>query len=69
MKAQIKGFIAMDYSARYAEARTYLADLQSKGKMPYEYTFLQPKQGDANGLGRCVEGMDIVSSGKNTGKT
>ena len=69
MKAKIQGFIAMDYSRRYPEARAYLADLKKRDKLSYEYTMLEPRQHDKNGLGRCVEGMHIVAQGKNVGKT
>ena len=68
MKLRYQGFIAMDYTSRYGEAAVYLADLVSRGKMAYEYTILSGEAGQ-NGLGRCVEGMDVVSSGKNVGKT
>lgn len=69
MKLRYQGFIAMDYTSRYPEAQAYLADLVGRGKMNYEYTLLKPKQGEKNGLGRCVEGMDVVSKGGNVGKT
>ena len=68
MKLRYQGFIAMDYTSRYGEAAVYLADLVSRGKMAYEYTILSGEAGQ-NGLGRCVEGMDVVSSGRNVGKT
>lgn len=69
MKLRIQGFIAMDYTARYPEAQTYLADLVSRDKLKYDYTILEPKEGEQDGLGRCVEGMDVVSGGGNVGKT
>lgn len=68
MKLRYQGFIAMDYTSRYAEAAVYLADLVSRGKMVYEYTILGG-EGGKDGLDRCVEGMDVVSSGRNLGKT
>lgn len=69
MKLRIQGFIAMDYASRYPEAQAYLADLASKGKLNYDYTILEPKAGEPDGLGRCVEGMAVVSEGGNVGKT
>lgn len=68
MKAKIEGFIALDYAARYDEARAYLADLQSKGSVNYEYTVLEAKQG-GKGLDRCTEALELLFSGKNFGKT
>lgn len=68
MKARIEGFIALDYAPRYPEARAYLADLKSKGKLQYEYTVLEPKAGES-GLGRCVEALGVLFDGKNYGKT
>ena len=69
MKLRFQGFIAMDYTSRYPEAQAYLADLKQKGKMNYEYTLLKPAPGQKDGLGRCVEGMDVVAKGGNVGKT
>ncbi|ORY28051.1 hypothetical protein BCR39DRAFT_536430 [Naematelia encephala] len=69
MKASMTGFIAFEYAARYSEATTYLAELQSKGSIKYEYHLLEPRQGERNGLGRCTEGMEVVYQGKNYGKT
>ena len=68
MKAKIQGFIVMDYVSRYSEANVYLAKLVKEGKMMYDYTVLEPRAGE-NGLKRCVEGMMLVSEGKNIGKT
>jgi NADPH-dependent curcumin reductase CurA len=68
MKSEIKGFIAFDYASRYNEARAYLADLKSKGKIEYEYHVLEPRKGES-GLGRCVEALEGVFEGRNIGKT
>ena len=68
MKAKIQGFIVMDYASRYSEANTHLARLVKEGKMKYDYTILEPRGGE-NGLSRCIEGMQLVSEGKNIGKT
>ena len=69
MKLRMQGFIAMDYTSRYPEAQAYLATLASKGQMEYEYTLLEAKAGEEDGLGRCVEGMEMLSGGGNVGKT
>ena len=69
MKAKMQGFIAMDYAKRYPEAQAYLSDLASKGKMEYEYMILKPRSNDPDGLGRCVEGMEVLATGRNVGKT
>ncbi|ORX40844.1 hypothetical protein BD324DRAFT_612273 [Kockovaella imperatae] len=69
MKAKIQGFIVMEHAHRFAEAGAYLAKLAKEGKMKYDYTILEPKDGEQNGLSRCVEGMELVSSGNNVGKT
>ena len=68
MKAKIEGFIVLDYARRYPEARAYLADLKSKGKIKYEYMVLRPEEGKS-GLERCVEGLEVVFGGRNFGKT
>jgi NADPH-dependent curcumin reductase CurA len=68
MKSEIKGFIAFEYASRYPEAQAYLADLNSKGKISYEYHILEPNAGE-NGLGRCVEALEGMFDGKNMGKT
>jgi NADPH-dependent curcumin reductase CurA len=68
MKSEIKGFIALDYASRYPEARAYLADLKSKGKVQYEYHILAPREGES-GLGRCIEALEGVFEGRNMGKT
>lgn len=59
----------MDYRSRYGEAQAYLAGLKEKGKMDCEYMVLDPKEGEPNGLSRCVEGMEVVRTGGNLGKT
>ena len=69
MKAKIQGFIVNDHNSRYGEGREYLAKLVREGKMKYDYTILEPRSGEKNGLSRCVEGMQLVSEGKNVGKT
>ncbi len=68
MKAKIEGFIVTDYTPRFEEARSYLADLQSKGKIHYEYTVLEPKDGK-RGLERCTEALEVIFTGTNFGKT
>ena len=68
MKAKIEGFIALDYAKRFPEARAYLADLQSKGKINDEYMVLEPKEG-RNGLERFTEALESMFAGKNYGKT
>lgn len=68
MKAKMQGYIAFDYTSRYPEGQAYLADLKSKGKMEYEYHLLEA-EGGGSGIGKCVEGLDVVFTGKNYGKT
>lgn len=61
MKLRVQGFIVLDYASRFPEARAYLADLRSRGKVEYAYHVTE-------GLDNCVKALEEVFEGKNYGK-
>lgn len=69
----MQGFIVFQYANRYAEARSYIADLQQQGKLKFEWSVVgDPKgneKGGKRGVEACVDGLLGLYEGKNTGKT
>ena len=60
-RAQIEGFLVLDYQHRYAEARTRLADWHRAGKLQYQYDI-------ADGLENTPNAFLRVLTSKNLGK-
>ena len=67
-KARMEGFIVFEYASRYPEARAWLADQVSKGKIKYDYHIVRPGEGDKDGLDGCVPALRGIFEGKNYGK-
>jgi hypothetical protein len=67
-KAKMEGFIVFQYATRYPEARAWLADQGSKGKITYGYHIVRPEEGKQDGLDQCATALQGIFAGKNFGK-